>query len=110
MDIERIENILRKQEESLLQRLESIAKRRSRTKDLQNSDEMAQFEQDEEVVEDLETLEMQELKDVQAALRRIIEHSYGTCSVCYSEIDAKRIEAMPTVVTCIICAEKLERG
>ena len=47
----------------------------------------------------LEQLEA-EISDLDAALRKIDEGTYGRCEVCGQEIDAERLEAMPGTRTC----------
>ena len=42
-----------------------------------------------------------ELDEVEVALRRIDEGTYGTCTECNAEIAPARLEAMPTASTCI---------
>jgi RNA polymerase-binding transcription factor DksA len=42
-----------------------------------------------------------EIGDLDAALRKIDEGTYGFCEVCGREIDADRLEAMPGTRTCI---------
>lgn len=42
-----------------------------------------------------------QLDDVEAALGRIDEDSYGTCEVCGKVIGAARLEAMPSTRFCI---------
>ncbi|HEV3365173.1 MAG TPA: TraR/DksA C4-type zinc finger protein [Acidimicrobiia bacterium] len=48
----------------------------------------------------LEQLEA-EISDLDAALRKIDEGTYGRCEVCDQEIDAERLEAMPGTRTCV---------
>jgi len=43
-----------------------------------------------------------ELADVERALRRIDDGSYGKCEACGSEIGDDRLEAMPAARFCII--------
>jgi RNA polymerase-binding transcription factor DksA len=47
----------------------------------------------------LEQLEA-EISDLDAALRKIDEGTYGRCEVCGKEIEAERLEAMPGTRTC----------
>lgn len=41
-----------------------------------------------------------ELDDVESALRRMDEGTYGTCEVCGGEISDARLEAMPAMRLC----------
>ena len=41
-----------------------------------------------------------EINDLDAALRKIDEGTYGRCEVCGKEVDAERLEAMPGTRTC----------
>jgi len=47
---------------------------------------------------------------VETALLRIREGAFGECISCGSEINAKRLEAVPWTRYCIECQEKLEKG
>ena len=44
------------------------------------------------------------LTDVQAAIARLAEGTYGRCQVCGEAIAAARLEAMPAASRCIACA------
>lgn len=50
------------------------------------------------------------LKQIEIALQKIKEGSYGKCDVCKSPISLKRLEAIPFAQLCIDCKEKEERG
>jgi len=50
------------------------------------------------------------LQMVEHALSNITEGSYGECELCGSEINERRLEAVPWARHCIGCQEKLERG
>jgi DnaK suppressor protein len=54
--------------------------------------------------------ERQLLQMVENALSRIREGVFGECVNCGSEINAKRLEAVPWTRYCIACQEKLEKG
>lgn len=42
-----------------------------------------------------------EINQIHAALNRIEDGSYGTCSVCGIDIPAGRLAALPTATTCV---------
>lgn len=46
----------------------------------------------------------EEVRRVEAAIKRIDEGEFGFCISCGGEIAAKRLSADPTVATCISCA------
>lgn len=49
--------------------------------------------------------ETRTLRDVQSALLRIDQGSYGTCLSCEEEISEKRLNAVPWATLCINCQE-----
>lgn len=48
------------------------------------------------------------LRDINAALRRIEEGSFGECIDCGQEIPEKRLEAIPWASRCVRCEESKE--
>lgn len=54
------------------------------------------------------TRDIQELRDVAAALRRIGLGTYGICSGCKAAIARARLEAYPTAKRCITCQQEEE--
>lgn len=51
-----------------------------------------------------------ELRDIDAALRRIEDGSYGSCTDCGTEIPLERLQVRPTAQRCIDCQARHERG
>lgn len=49
------------------------------------------------------------LKNVQAALARIQDETYGTCLRCDEPIPEKRLNALPWAAYCVPCQESLDR-
>ncbi|MHC4778621.1 MAG: TraR/DksA family transcriptional regulator [Planctomycetota bacterium] len=47
--------------------------------------------------------EEREVKEIDAALERIKEGSYGTCETCEVDIKAARLKAIPNARLCIKC-------
>jgi len=56
------------------------------------------------------TQEYQVLRQIERALEKIREGSYGICDISGEEIPPKRLEAMPYATTTVKAQEKLERG
>jgi DnaK suppressor protein len=49
------------------------------------------------------------LAQVDAALDRLAEGSYGTCARCGQEIATERLEALPYAIYCISCQSQVEQ-
>ena len=60
--------------------------------------------EDQEALEALENSEIHEIRQIQGALKRIAEGTYGVCAQCGADIDPKRLHALPTATKCISCA------
>ena len=54
--------------------------------------------------------DVRELAEVEAALARIADGTYGTCIDCGAEIPAARLAVNPSARRCIACQEKFETG
>lgn len=50
------------------------------------------------------------LKQIDRALEKIEDGSYGICDISGEEIPAKRLDAMPYATTTVKAQEKLEKG
>jgi DnaK suppressor protein len=53
--------------------------------------------------------DVQELNDIDAALRRMDDGTYGTCEQCGQDIGYPRLNAQATARRCIADQEKYER-
>ena len=51
-----------------------------------------------------------ELKDIDDALRRLEEGSYGICEECGKPIDEARLEAVPWARYCVVDQARVERA
>lgn len=68
-------------------------------KEDENASEVAEYSKDLTLERTLEA----SLKDVNKALERMKDGSYGTCKYCGKAIDEKRLMARPTSTSCIDC-------
>jgi len=57
----------------------------------------------------LEENSEQILSEIDAALKRIEEGTYGVCSNCGKQIPTERLEALPWATLCIDCQREQER-
>ena len=53
--------------------------------------------------------DLDELRDIEAALQRVADGNYGVCETCSGEIDYRRLEAQPTAARCITCQAQHEK-
>lgn len=60
--------------------------------------------QSDEVLESLGTHDLSELRQIDAALARIADGTYGDCMKCGEEIGAERLSALPATPFCMACA------
>ena len=59
---------------------------------------------------ELTSQEFQVLHQIERALEKIQEGTYGVCDISGEEIPKARLEAMPYAVTTVKAQERLERG
>ena len=52
---------------------------------------------------------VQELRDIEAALRRMVDGGYGECSDCGIGIEFKRLQVYPTAKRCVRCQGQREK-
>jgi len=99
---------LQAKKEELSSRLERITANLQRGFD-SDSKEMAKELEDSEVVDALGNEARAEIAKISAALVRLDNGRYGTCSECLEPIEADRIKVYPYADECIECATFDER-
>lgn len=67
-------------------------------------EEAATLGEGDEMLEELGTVGLQEVRMIQAALQRIDAGTYGTCVRCGEPIAEARLEAVPHAPLCADCA------
>lgn len=105
----------------LLKRKEQIAKDLEDISDIDNKDGKVKFpeygdksdENAQEISEYTTNLATDKvlhstLRDINNALQRIEDNSYGTCKYCKKPINKKRLQARPVASACISCKTKLQ--
>jgi DnaK suppressor protein len=92
----------------LSQRLERITANLQRGFDA-DSKEMAKELEDSEVVDALGNEAREEIVKISAALLRLDNGRYGTCSECAEPIESNRLKVYPYADECIECATFDER-
>lgn len=62
----------------------------------------------EEISTQLAELEARELSQIERALLRIKQGTYGVCELCQKKIPVARLNALPYSTTCIECQREME--
>ncbi len=107
-------NSLRRFEKKLLMKKNEILE----TIDREDTDEIADVESENVIGDIVDTAnsayesqifdalsenEQKKLHEINEAMKRIEEGVYGKCVVCGSNIERKRLEAIPEAKKCIVC-------
>ena len=71
-------------------------------------EELAQYRENDEVVEALDDMSRNEILRIRAALQRMDAGTWGTCTRCGEPIEETRLEAVPTAPICAACAREIE--
>jgi DnaK suppressor protein len=70
-----------------------------------DSAEQAQERENDEVVDAIGNETAQSIREIQSALERIADESYGICGACGEDISLGRLQAIPEATRCVKCAE-----
>jgi DnaK suppressor protein len=113
--IKKIKEQLVSKKKMIIAQLQKFAKKNEKVKDDfktefpnlghhqdENAIEVSDYESKLSVERDLES----ELKNIEGALKKTSENTYGVCSVCGERINPKRLEIMPEATLCVKCSEK----
>ncbi|MDD3803660.1 MAG: TraR/DksA C4-type zinc finger protein [bacterium] len=49
---------------------------------------------------------MEEIREIDAALSKVSDNTYGICEICGDEITEKRLKAIPYVKLCLKCSDR----
>ncbi|MCU0722621.1 MAG: TraR/DksA family transcriptional regulator [Planctomycetes bacterium] len=63
---------------------------------------------EQEITMGLIETEEREMREIEGALKRIDDGSFGVCEACNGEIKAARLKAIPNARLCIKCKQKEE--
>ncbi len=90
---------------TLLSRIEEIGNELE-AHDSKDWEELAVEREGDEVLEDLGLSAQNELRMIEAAMRRIEEGEYGACVKCGSDIAEERLDVLPATPFCRNCAPR----
>jgi len=72
-------------------------------------DDFARIDYTEFILAELEDIEIEILREIDKALERMRDGTYGLCEVCAKPIEEKRLEALPWTTLCIQHAAEAEK-
>ena len=105
MAYDKIKAELESRLQAMQKRLDSI-KRDVTQSHSGDSAEQAQERENDEVVDAIGNETAQSIRDIQAALMRIEDGTYGLCEVCGGDIGQGRLEVIPEATRCVNCADQ----
>jgi RNA polymerase-binding transcription factor DksA len=88
---------------NLLRRVGTIERDLKRAHDPDSQERAAELEND-EVLEGLDAMTLEEIRQIRSALGHIESGNYGMCSTCGRPIGSARLAAVPSAITCVACA------
>ena len=102
-DMNHYEGVLRDRLTELQARLETVEHELDQPAD-QDIEERATEREGDEVLEGLGTAGLAEIRQIEAALGRIAEGSFGICVACGDPISDERLAVVPHAARCRNCA------
>ncbi len=104
-DMKKIKAILEEEKQTLILKLDALNIDKTRKNGPISADweEQAQEVENDQVIDQLESIELNKLKNIEAALIRISDGSFGICTSCSNIIPNSRLEAIPFTDKCIKC-------
>jgi DnaK suppressor protein len=76
--------------------------------DVSDWSDHAQKERTKDELVRLDANEREELGEIELALQRVADHSYGMCEHCGAALSTERLRALPTTRFCAECAKRVE--
>lgn len=86
---------------------QSVSQMVSRKDRLSDEGDLSQQSHEEWIFLNRNTLDMKLLREVQDALRRFEQGTYGVCHECEEPISVKRLDAVPWARHCVVCQERV---
>jgi DnaK suppressor protein len=110
-EITKLKKVLLTERERLLNTASSSRKSEFsiQTDDLADEADLTSVELSQGIVFTLREKEQKTLAEIDEALQRMEEGSFGCCEECDEQIGAKRLEIFPTARLCIVHQEEIEK-
>ncbi|MCI6988180.1 MAG: RNA polymerase-binding protein DksA [Campylobacter sp.] len=110
-DLETIKKSLLERQEQILKNINDSSNSISELQNTRGSDELdqASINTDSNLEYSISFKQRTELANIQRALAKIQNGTYGICEMCEEEISPARLKANPSARLCITCKEISER-
>ncbi len=110
-ELERFKKILNEQKEQILKNLRETANELEALSSSEVNDEgdHASLSADNMIDSAISVQQSSELREIEAALGRIKDGSYGVCEMCTEQIGMDRLKVKPHAKFCIDCREIYEK-
>ena len=107
-DLKRFKAALEQKRDSIINATGGKKPHWENMEDTRHGDFVDQASDDNEVHVNLRLLQIDAklLRAIEAAIERIENGNYGTCTICEEEISIARLKAVPWTSVCIACKEK----
>ena len=101
--------LLRKMKDSISKTMEEKKKLDLPETEVGDAIDQASQSLEKEILFELSDSEMTDLGDIEAALRKIENGTYGVCEHCKRPIGKKRVKALPSARYCLVCQNGSEK-
>jgi len=110
---EEIKGILLKMKEEIIKEIQEKIKSESRKdskEDVGDIYDLASIERDRELDLIISDRDKEKLAEIEDALGRIEDETYGVCEKCGGRIPKERLKVMPFALFCVSCKSELEKA
>lgn len=112
--LEYFKNLLLKKKKEILRRIFEQEKIIKQLKEEgyeipEELDDYPRMDYNELILSELEDVEVKILREIDKALERISEGTYGYCEICGNPVEEKRLEAIPWTILCIKPSQEAEK-
>jgi len=110
-ELNEFKELLIDKRDKILSNVQAASKEIDSLKNSGASDEAdyATLNNDAAIEEALNQKQLKELKDIEYALFKIDNKTYGICEMCEDDIGIKRLKVKPQARYCIVCREIVEK-
>ncbi len=112
VDIKKFKKALEERKEQIEKNLKNIQEEMNslRGVDLNDEADYASISTDRLIEDALTTKQQKELKEIDEALKKIENGTYGICEMCEEAISIERLQVKPQAKYCIVCREIIEKN